>query len=100
RPRGRMQSNLEYKRGLRMKLVLYVDDSELCGKARNFLKSSQLVFEEVNVKTPDGVSLLLKRTQQQNVPVLEIIRSHGVGVLADFNEDFWREQLSSLLPRK
>ena len=36
-----------------MKMVLYVDDSELSGKARDFLKSEQFIFEEVNVKTPE-----------------------------------------------
>jgi hypothetical protein len=81
-----------------MKLVLYVDGSELSNKARNFLKGEQLVFEEVDVKTPAGASRLLMRTQQRSVPALEIARSHGVGVLADFDEEYWRNQLRLMLP--
>ena len=83
-----------------MKLVLYVDDSELSNKARDFLKGEQFIFEEVSVKTPSGTSRLLKRTQQRGVPALEIARSHGVGVLTDFNEEYWRNQLRLMLPRK
>ncbi|MCX6770974.1 MAG: hypothetical protein NTX79_02875 [Candidatus Micrarchaeota archaeon] len=83
-----------------MKLVLYVDGSEVSGKARSFLKAEQFMFEEVNVKTPAGASRLLKRTYQQGVPALEIARSHSVGVLTDFDEEHWRNHLRSLLPRK
>ncbi len=83
-----------------MKLVLYVDGSELSGKAKDFLKSEQFIFEEVNTTTPAGASQLLKRTYQQGVPALEIVRSHSVGVLTDFDEEHWRNHLHSLLPRK
>jgi len=83
-----------------MKLVLYVDDSELSVKARDFLKGERLVFEEVDVKTPAGASRLLKRTQQRGAPALEIARSHGVGVLTDFDEEHWRNHLRLMLPRK
>jgi len=83
-----------------MKLVLYADDSELSGKARDFLKNEQFVFEEVDVRQPAGASRLLKRTQQQGVPALEIARSHSVGVLTDFDEEYWRGQLRLMLPRK
>jgi len=83
-----------------MKLVLYVDDSELSVKARDFLKGEQLAFEEVDVKTPSGASRLLKRTQQRSAPALEIARSHGVGVLTGFDEEHWRNHLRLMLPRK
>jgi hypothetical protein len=81
-----------------MKLVLYSDSSELCGQARDFLRGERLEFEEVDVKTPVGASRLLKRTRQRSVPALEIIRSHSIGVLADFDEEFWRSHLRQLLP--
>ena len=83
-----------------MKLVLYVDGSELCAKAKDFLRSQSLEFEEVDVRTPEGRSRLLKRTQQQSVPALEIIRAHSVGVLAEFEEEFWRINLQAMLPRR
>jgi len=83
-----------------MKLVLYVDDSELSNKARDFLKGEQFIFEEVNANTPEGASRLLKRTQQRSALALEIARAHGVGVLTDFNEEYWRNQLRLMLPRK
>ena len=83
-----------------MKMVLYLDDSELSSKARDFLKGGQFIFEEVNATTPTGASRLLKRTYQQGVPALEIVRSHGVGVLTDFDEESWRGQLRLMLPRK
>jgi len=83
-----------------MKLVLYVDDSELCCKARDFLKGQSLEFEEVDVKAPEGAKRLLKRTYQQSVPTLKIIRSHSIGVLADFDEELWRVNLQTMLPRK
>jgi hypothetical protein len=83
-----------------MKLVLYLDGSELSSKARELLKGEQLVFEEVDAKTPEGASRLLKRTQQRGIPALEIARAHGVGVLTDFDEGYWRNQLRlMLLPR-
>ncbi len=83
-----------------MKLVLYADDSPLSFRARAFLKSQSLMFEEVDAKTPDGAARLLKRTRQSSVPALEIIRAHSLGVLAEFDEELWRVNLQAMIPRR
>ncbi len=83
-----------------MKLVLYANASESSSKARDFLKRLQLEFEEVDVNTKQGQERLHKRTQQQGVPALEITRSHGVGVIAGFDESNWKQQLAFAIGRK
>jgi len=102
-----------------MKLVLYTDGSFLSFKARDFLKN-HFEFEEVDADSSEGRMRLLKRTQQNSVPALEIRRSrkvtgalianpksnstqtsvhcgggfainrsHGIYVLAGFDEERW-----------
>ena len=64
-----------------MKLVLYAYGSQETAAVKLFLENHGLEFEEVDIQTPEGFRRLVKQTQQERAPALEIKRSHCVGVI-------------------
>ncbi|MBI5636014.1 hypothetical protein HY993_03580 [Candidatus Micrarchaeota archaeon] len=68
-----------------MKIVLYSDDSISSKAAKKFLLKHELEFEDVNTKAPEGACRLRKRTQQNQIPAFEIKKSHGIHVVAGFD---------------
>ena len=76
-----------------MKLVLYADDSQETAAVKLFLENHGLEFEEVDVSTQEGFGRLVKRTEQERAPGLEIKRLHGVGVIVGFDEKRFSTEL-------
>lgn len=75
-----------------MKVILYGDSSQESEAIRIFLKRNEIVFEEIalnsisaaHAKRLARLRKLTSALSQEKRPVLEIKRSHGIGIVVGF----------------
>ena len=59
-----------------------------CIAAKEFLEERKIDFEDVNVKDNDkAVEEVVKKSGQYGVPVIEIRKNHGVGIVVGFDKE-------------
>ncbi|MEK6953933.1 MAG: hypothetical protein AABX01_02925 [Candidatus Micrarchaeota archaeon] len=63
-----------------MKVVLYSDNSAKSTEVRKYLQMRSIIFEEVDTKSVEGRQRLLKRTQQNGIPAIELVRNHSIHI--------------------
>lgn len=71
-----------------MKIKIYTTQNcSICSKLKEFLKEKNINFEELDVSNNEKARQeMIKKSRQIGVPVIEIKKSHGVGILVGFDE--------------
>ena len=79
-----------------MKIKVYsTSQCPYCVSAKDFLKKYNIQFEEVDVgKDHKAAMEMIKVSGQTGVPVIEIKKSHSVGIIIGFAEEELKKALN------
>ena len=78
-----------------MKVKIYSTPTFIwCAKTKEFLKQRKIPFISVNVADNSKAAReMFKKTGQTGVPVIEIKKSHSIGIIVGYDEDALKKAL-------
>ncbi|MBC8500705.1 MAG: glutathione S-transferase N-terminal domain-containing protein [Nanoarchaeota archaeon] len=66
-----------------------------CKAAKQFFKENNIKYKDINVLEDDNArDEMIKKSGQISVPVIEIKKSHSVGILIGFDEGKLKQSLN------
>lgn len=78
-----------------MKIKMYsLSTCKHCKDAKAFFKKHNIEFENIEVdNNKKAIEEMYKKSKQYGVPVIEIKRAHGIGIVVGFDEGTLKQML-------
>ena len=79
-----------------MKIKIYSMSNCLkCQQLKEFLKEENIQFEDVNISDNERAKQeMIYKSKQNSAPVIEIRKSHSVGILVGFDKEILKQTLN------